>query len=141
MRKELKKMNKIRTKFRMEFVRYGKRTNWNGYEEVTYLFKNITNLNGKVVADHIWLKDGKRIRSLGPLTEGDIVEFEGRVDEYIKGYVCREYDEREVDYTIKYPNNFILLSSSNNNCLDGNKKKGRTISPAFHKEYQPGGEA
>ena len=41
MRKKLKAINNVRSTFTMTFSRYGSMTNWNGFPERTYLFKDI----------------------------------------------------------------------------------------------------
>ena len=115
MRKNLKKIEGVRDIFTATFSRYGTRKNWNGFPEKTYLLKDIKDKEEKIVTDHIWIKDGKRIASLGELNEGDIIQFEARVGQYSKVSEIEEMYNgyrwywKENDYTLKYPSNFVLL--------------------------------
>lgn len=115
MRKELKKINGVRDRFTMTFSRYGERTNWNGYSERTYLFKDIKDKDGKILTDHIWLKDGKRISALGELKDGDVIEFDARVEPYRKvAFRLDRYYQKTTDYTLKFPTNFKKVGRAKN---------------------------
>lgn len=120
MRTELKKINKVRDIFTATFSRYGTRRNWKGFDEKTYLLKDIKDKDGKIITDHLWLKDGKNIAKLGELQEGDIIQFEARVGKYSKISHIEEFDSgyrwyyKENDYTLKYPSNFFLLKRTEN---------------------------
>lgn len=112
MRTELKKMDERRLLFTGKFERFGQKTNWNGFIEKTVLLQDVINSSGRIVADHIWFNYTKGFQSLGELNPGDLIEFEARVKQYIKGYVNhREYiDERTVDYKLSHPTKFRKVS-------------------------------
>lgn len=110
MRKKLKAINNVRSTFTMTFSRYGTMTNWNGFPERTYLFKDIRDKDGNILTDHLWIKDGKRIAALGELKEGDVIQFDARVMPYRKvAYKIDRWYEHETDYTLKFPTNFRKL--------------------------------
>lgn len=113
MRKELKAINGERDTFTATFSRYGSRNNWNGFPEKTYLLKGIRNKDGKILTDHLWIKDGKRISSLGKLKEGDIIQFDARVAPYSKvAYKIDHWYQKTIDYTLKFPTNFQKLDKN-----------------------------
>lgn len=114
MRKKLKSVNGKRMRFRAIVERFGTKKNYHGYPEPTILLKQVTFVdNGVVATDHIWFTVGKTINKL-MLKPGEIVEFDARVGEYIKGYVNhRDYiDERQVDYKLNRPTKFAKLEVS-----------------------------
>lgn len=123
MRKELAKINGIRSRFEAIFVRFGSKTNYKGYPESTVLFSEIKSLNdGKILADHVWFTCGKRLDALH-LCEGDIVQFDARVTSYIKGY--RGYRDDvydapiEKDYRLSFPTKLVkVLKSEQNDKLE-----------------------
>ena len=102
-RKKLAEQEDIRAPFSGTFERYGAKFGWRGKEIRTVLLKNIKDIDGNVVSDHLWFTETKRFQSLGELSAGDTISFEARVAAYIKGYVCRDYDAREVDFKLNYP--------------------------------------
>lgn len=91
--------------FTATFARFGKKTGWNGADERTVLLVDVK-LGGKVVADHLWFKCGKRFSALD-LKRGDEVEFKARVSSYMKGYRGYRddvYDKPvEKDYKLSFP--------------------------------------
>jgi hypothetical protein len=108
MRQELKKINKLRKTFNGLFKRYGTKYNWHGFPETTILLVDIKDNSDKIITDHIWFKQTKGFIAISPLTEGDLIEFEARVKDYIKGYHGRkaeEYGEEnyELDYKLNFP--------------------------------------
>jgi hypothetical protein len=105
MRQKLKKINGQREKFIGIFERFGTKINYKGFPESTILLKNIKNLSEKKIADHLWFNYTKQFQKLDNLKQGDIIEFEARVKQYVKGYVnYREWiDNREIDYKLSYP--------------------------------------
>ena len=109
-RLELKKIYKIRTRFKGVFVRIGIKTNtYTGWQEETLLLRDIIELEtGKKVTDHLWFNYTKGFKDLGELSEGDILEFDARVTPYKKGY--RGYDDDKwlanpprIDYKLSRP--------------------------------------
>lgn len=108
MRKDLKKMDGKRTRFRATVERFGTKKNYHGYPEPTILFKDVFVVDTQQIAcDHLWFTVGKTIAAL-MLNPGDTVEFDARVGVYVKGYVNhREYvDDRKMDYKLNRPTNF-----------------------------------
>ena len=111
MRKNLKNIEGERLRFKATVERFGKKTSFKGFPEDTILFKNVIRLdNNELATDHIWFTVGKTISSLN-LNSGDVVEFDARVGDYVKGYVnYREFiDERTVDYKLNRPTRFKII--------------------------------
>jgi hypothetical protein len=112
MRKDLKTLNEQRIRFKATVERFGKKTNYHGFPESTILFTCVSRVDtGKQVTDHIWFTVGKTIQALN-LKPGDVVEFDARVGDYVKGYVnYREYiDERIIDYKLNRPTRFVKIA-------------------------------
>lgn len=77
----------------------------------TICLVNLKDFEGKVLCDHIWLTVGKQIKSLD-LIVGDMISFEARSKEYLKGYFGRRedvYKEIEIDYKLSNPTKFQKL--------------------------------
>ena len=115
MRTALKNLEDCRMRFTGIFSRYGKKTNFKGYPEVTVLLLDIRfGDSGKPAADHIWLNHTKQFQALGSLRAGDTIEFLARVREYTKGYqgyredVAMENPPR-VDYKLSHPTKFRIV--------------------------------
>ena len=75
------------------------------------LFTEVTRIDtNQVVADHLWFTKG---RTLSTLRVGDMVEFDARVGDYVKGYAGRRevYDRPlELDYKLKNPTKLKVIS-------------------------------
>lgn len=110
MRKKLKELKDKRIKIIAGFEKFGTKINFKGFPEQTALFVNLTDENNNELCDHIWFTVGKRIANLN-LKYGNIVSFEARISEYVKGYVnFKEYvDERTIDYKLNNPTNFKII--------------------------------
>lgn len=113
MRTELKKIQNIRKTFTGIFKRYGTKTNWNGFPEKTILLIDVKDSSGKKVTDHIWFHMTKGFEKIGELQEGDVIQFDARVKEYVKGY--NGYREEiqcgrpvEQDYKLNNPSKLLL---------------------------------
>ena len=105
MRKELEKKVGERKKFQATFVRFGKKTNYQGFAEETILLKNIVDLdNNKIVTEHVWFTYTKNFRHI-PLTAGMHIVFEARIKKYTKGYKNSRYkiNQRTDDYKLSHP--------------------------------------
>lgn len=109
MRKELKKLDGQRLRFRAKVERFGEK---NGYMGTlpTILLTNVFELtSGQVVTDHLWFTRGKTWQC----EVGDIVEFDARVGSYEKGYkgyrkdVCKEV---KTDYRLERPTKFCVIN-------------------------------
>lgn len=118
MRLELKGLgHNKRYKFIAEFNRYGTKKGWEGATLETILLINICLKDShKQVANHLWFNKTMGFGALGELKAGDIIEFEGRVDTYEKGYKGRYAEEQggswaETDYKISRPTKIRLVKS------------------------------
>ncbi|ODH02584.1 hypothetical protein A4S05_23525 [Nostoc sp. KVJ20] len=113
MRVELAKINQVRTRFRAKVERFGCRENhFTNRLEDTILLKDVTKADDtQILTDHVWFSVGKQIQSLN-LKPGDIIEFDARVDEYVKGYFNYNkcIDNRELDYNLSYPTKFLKIT-------------------------------
>jgi hypothetical protein len=114
MRKKLKEDEGLRKRYTAEFVRIGKRINYNGFSEETVLLKHVKEADTqKEVTDHIWLSLTKAIEKL-PLKEGLTLTFEARVKSYRKGYQNNKLgiNNKKTDYKLSYPTKFEILRNS-----------------------------
>ena len=101
MRKELKKHDRQRMKFKGIVERYGAKKNYKGGIEKTILLKDITFINGDKATNHAWLTVGKTIEK-AELKEGDKITFDARINTYLKGY-----DKDEWDYKLSHATKFL----------------------------------
>jgi hypothetical protein len=105
-RKELEKIDEVRSTFTGTFVRGGIKNGWKGRIDKTVLLKNIRNLSGVLMCDHLWFNLTKQFCALS-LVEGDVVQFDARVKEYEKGYKGYRDDVDdapiETDYKLSHP--------------------------------------
>ena len=62
------------------------------------------------VCDHLWFTVGKQLDKLN-LKEKEVIRFDARVTRYVKGYVHRDEDNREIDYRLSFPNKFVKVVS------------------------------
>lgn len=94
----------VRSLYTGEFVRTGIKHGYMGYV-VTVLLKDVRDESGKIVTDHLWFNMTKGFKQAN-LLAGDIVEFRGRVERYVKGYMGCRYDVcklLEEDYKLSFP--------------------------------------
>lgn len=108
MRKKLRKIDGQRKRFKAKVERFGTKSNYHGFPAPTLLLKDIKFCdNDEFAADHVWINVGNRVEKMN-LSEGDIIEFDARVKQYMKGYVNhRQYiDERTTDYKLSHPSKF-----------------------------------
>lgn len=96
--------------YEIVFGRHGKKNGYKG-PETTVLLKDVLDVAAKrVVTDHIWFTLGKRLACL-ELKPGDIVRFEARVSQYVKGYRGHRseddfegnYRPLQYDYRLSFP--------------------------------------
>ena len=85
MRNQLRQLNGVRNTFTGTFVRYGFKSSYRGRPKTTLLLKDIKDKLGNVKSDHLWFNLTKEFDAL-PIEEGDRLQFDARVTEYIKGY-------------------------------------------------------
>lgn len=117
MREQLKKINGLRKEFIGRFVRFGQKTNFKGYPEPTILIENVKCTGDEnICCDHLWFNLTKQFESI-KLQEGDIIRFNARCKEYVKGYKGHRYDDEEYlnehpienDYKLSHPTKVMLL--------------------------------
>lgn len=107
-------LSNTRETFTATFSRYGTWRNWNGEDEKKYIFKDVKNKDNKLITDILWMKDGKNISKLGELKEGDIIQFEARLDIDEKTLHIKILDDgsyQENNYIFKNPSKFQKLES------------------------------
>jgi hypothetical protein len=119
-REELAKVCGQRKSFQGVFVRFGRKPGYKG-SETTILLTHICDIaSRKLVTDHVWLTMGKQLQKLD-LKVGDILRFDARVTEYLKGYQGRrdedDYDCKPVesDFRLSFPSKLrkIVLEKDN----------------------------
>ena len=98
-------------------MKFGQKSGYKGIL-TTILLKDIADVaSGKVVTDHLWFTMGKQFEKLD-LSEGDVVRFDARVTDYVKGYQGRQdeddYDYKAVerDFRLSFPTKFVKVSLS-----------------------------
>ena len=116
MRKELKAIGKQeRHTFSGVFVREGLKSAYRGLPLPTVLLKDVKLKDSdKIITDHLWFNKTKGFESLN-LKEGNIVQFDARVDSYVKGYKGYREDvcsHTEKDYKLSYPTKIKLIKDS-----------------------------
>lgn len=116
MRSVLAKLHGVRRRFQGVFVRFGKKSGYKDVLTTTILLKDIADVaSGKIVADHLWFTMGKGFEKLD-LSDGDIIRFDARVTEYIKGYQGRQdeddYDYKPIehDFRLSFPTKFAKFT-------------------------------
>jgi len=105
MRQTLATRDGERAPFQGTFERFGTKIGWQGRTLKTVLLKNICDETGKPICDHLWFNLTRAFAALN-LQPGDVVQFDARVQEYVKGYVGRRWDvwkPIEVDYKLSHP--------------------------------------
>jgi len=111
MRTELKKLQDIRKTFTATFERYGKKAAYKGLPITTLLFKDVADMEGNTVTDHVWFTISKEFGKYA-LRKGDKIKFDARVKPYQKGYKGRRIDVFEpvaTDFKLNYATNVIRL--------------------------------
>lgn len=99
--------------FTAQFVRFGTKNGYKGIER-TVLLKDVR-LDNEIITDHLWFNLTKGFNNCD-LHEGDIVQFDGRIAAYEKGYKGRRDDYQiyiehpiEIDYKIERPTHVVVL--------------------------------
>lgn len=115
-RKKLVPFLNERHNFRGVFDKYGIKNTYVGKKLVTILMLNIsfTDKPDDILTDHLWFNLTKGFEAL-KLRNGDIVEFNGTISTYPKGY--SEDDEENPfreDYNLKFPRKVIRIGNINN---------------------------
>jgi hypothetical protein len=124
MRKELEKIDGVRTRFTGIVAQFGKKENYRGRPSPTVMLKSVRKGSGQFVTDHLWFVIGKRFEAI-QLEIGDKIQFDARVKEYTKGYKgYRDIDDEkpiETDYKLSHPTNIIKIEKNNSST---DKKSG-----------------
>ena len=92
MRKQLAKIQdgKKHT-FLATMERYGSFINRvTGEKTRTILLKNVTDTKGKVLTDHVWVREDSYLRK-SSLTAGKLYAFEARIGTYDRGRTSRDF--------------------------------------------------
>lgn len=105
MRRNLKNMGDTdRHTFVGTFERFGvKRSYGSMGVDRTVCLIDISDANGVIIADHVWLNYTKGFQQLGEIRRGEKIQFDARVKLYVKGYVNKYCDNRDFDYALGYP--------------------------------------
>lgn len=104
MREELKKLYGRRLRFEALVERFGSKSSFRGPPVETVLLRDVRRIDtGELVTDHLWWARGKWAEALEP---GQVIEFDARVDSYLKGYFGRReevYAPPQRDYRLVRP--------------------------------------
>lgn len=113
MREKLGKYLGKRRTFQGVFKRFGSKSGYKGPEKTVLVVNLIDFVTKELLTDHLWFTCGKQFDTLD-LHEGDIVQFDARVTQYLKGYLGRnEFDEegfQSIDYRLSFPTKVFKLS-------------------------------
>jgi hypothetical protein len=114
MRKKLSELENQRKKFTGVFERFGFKKAYRGPDLQTVLLRGIRDENGKLLTDHLWFNLTKGFKE-ARLKKGDIVSFEARIKEYVKGYMGYREDiykkPIEYDYKLDRPTKVIKIAN------------------------------
>lgn len=108
-REKLEAIKGDRRRFKGTFKEYSLKSAYRGLPNQTLLLVDVKTLEGEKITDHLWFNLTKGFDALGDLHPGDIIAFDARVRPYMKGYVGRGVDNREVDYKLNRPTKIELL--------------------------------
>ncbi len=112
MREKLKLRNGKRMRFKGTFDRYGLKPAYRGLPLETVCLKEIQDMQGEEVTDHLWFNHTKGFKVLGLLCPGDRIAFDARVGAYTKRARVEEEEEwggRQVDYHLTRPTKLKVL--------------------------------
>jgi hypothetical protein len=86
-----------RKRFSGIFVRKGRKRAYKGWGtlgdgyDATVLLEDIRDDQGRIVTDHLWFSNTQAFED-ALMVEGEVVTFNARVDDYIKGHEKDDYD-------------------------------------------------
>lgn len=111
MREKLVDLLGSRLRFYGTFEKYGLKSSYKGLPKQTLLLVDVKR-DGELITDHLWFNLTKGFNELGDLSPGDVIAFDARVGTYVKGYVGRDEDSRELDYRLTHPTKIRMLSQN-----------------------------
>ncbi|MBB3700077.1 hypothetical protein KMW28_26990 [Flammeovirga yaeyamensis] len=109
-RRDLIPLKGQRLTFTATVGRMGTKSAFKGPPLPTVLLKNLS-IKSDVVANHLWMNVGKQFMDLR-LQPGDVIQFDARVTEYVKGYKGHRSDVHkplEQDYKLERPTKIAKL--------------------------------
>jgi hypothetical protein len=112
MRNALAPRDGERARFQGTFERFGTKRGWKGATLQTVLLKDIHDTTGTRVCDHLWFNFIRAFADL-ELHPGDLVQFDARVKEYLKGYFGwrdEVWKPAEVDYKLSHPTKVVKVT-------------------------------
>ena len=112
MRRELGRIEGVRTKFTATIARLGTKSNFKGGASETVLFTDVRNEVGELMTAHVWFTIGKQLATVVHHV-GKRVAFEARVKGYTKGYKGRGLEllkPRKEDFKLSNPTNVVLVN-------------------------------
>lgn len=78
------------------------------------LICDLRNVDGELLADHIWLECPPRDKDKTKLEAGDIISFDGTVKPYVRyGKPTKWVEGFDIDYTLTNPNQVIVQYNTN----------------------------
>lgn len=99
-----------RHRFQGTFERYGLKAGYRG-QEPTILLREVRLLrDNRLMTDHLWFNLTKGFRQLGQLKHGDVIQFDGRVNSYLKGYQTPSLSAATIDYQVSWPTKITRVS-------------------------------
>lgn len=135
MRENLKNKQNIRSTFTGIFVMEGSSKGLKDYRnnKTTMLFRDIRDIEGHFITDHVWFIQIKEFKKLKKLKPGDTVQFDAKVTPYIKGYRGNleniiERKPIEFDYTLTYPSRVKKLLKTARKVVDEEDERKEFIS-------------
>lgn len=113
MRTELQALDGRRVTFTATFDRYGAYRK-GSVAGRTILLKDVRTLDGRFIAQHIWLNYTAGFDKEGEFVSGERVQFTAMVKPYVKGYFGDRIDDRlarpyTVDYRFTYPRDVVRI--------------------------------
>jgi hypothetical protein len=100
MRKKLKQRDEERFRIIAKVERFGTFPGWNGYHQPTILLTDIRDVRtGERLTDHMWFKKGVWSMYIRP---GDVISFDARVGQYVKGSGKRDFRMQRPTKVVKH---------------------------------------
>lgn len=77
------------------------------YQPTLLLTQVALSETGELITDHLWLNYTKGFLALGELLTGDLLQFDGQVASYVKGYFGTQ---QKLDYKVERPSQVVRLA-------------------------------